>query len=75
MQSINDYKKGDSVTFGGKVYTIQEDKGWLHIVKRDEGKRRKLDLKLVIELNDLETVEGWQRLYKKNILKNQKHTS
>lgn len=69
MESITDFKKGSSVTFGGKVYTIQEDKGWLHIVKREEGKRKKYDLQLVLELNDLETVEGWQRLYEQNILK------
>lgn len=68
MQSINDYKKGDSVTFGGRAYAIQEDKGWLHVVKRDGGKRKKYDLKLMLELNDLETIEGWQRLYGRNIL-------
>ena len=62
MQLISDYKKGNSVTFGGKMYTIQEDNGWLHIVKRNNNKRRKYDLGLVLELNNLETVEGWVRL-------------
>lgn len=73
MQSVNYYKKGDSVTFGGKKYTIQSDKGWLHIVVR-KGKRKKYDLKLVLELNDLETVEGWERLYQENVINNQLKT-
>ncbi len=62
MQDINDFKKGDSVTFKNRVYRIQDDKGWLHIIVTTDGKRKKYDLKLVLELNDLETVEGWQRL-------------
>ena len=66
MQTVDDFKKGHSVTFGGKAYTIQEDKGWLHIVKREGGKRKKYDLKLVLELNDLETLEGWERLFINN---------
>ena len=67
MQNINDFKKGDSVKFGEKNYRVQEDKGWKHIVKRDNGNRKKYDLELVLKLNDLETVEGWQRLYEENI--------
>lgn len=67
MQNINDFKKGESVTFGKKAYTIQDDKGWLHIVIRENGKRKKYDLKLVLQLNDLETAEGWQRLYESSL--------
>lgn len=65
MQSINDYKKGDSVNFGNKSFRVQDDKGWKHIVVTENKKRKKYDLKLVLELNDLETVDGWQRIYEK----------
>lgn len=69
MQTVDDYKKGDSVNFHNKTFRVQDDKGWKHIVVTENGKRKKYDLKLVLELNDLETVEGWQRLHEKNILK------
>ena len=68
MESITDYKKGDSVKFRNKHYRIQDDKNWLHIIVTENGLRKKRDLKEVLEFNDLETVEGWQRLYEKNIL-------
>ena len=68
MESITDYKKGDSVKFRNKPYRIQDDKNWLHIIVTENGLRKKRDLKEVLEFNDLETVEGWQRLYEKNIL-------
>ena len=70
MKSITDYKKGDSVKFRNKRYRIQDDKNWLHIIVTENGVRKKRDLKEVLEFNDLETIEGWQRLYEKNILNN-----
>lgn len=38
---ISNVKKGDSVTFGNGSYRVQEDKGWLHIVVKENGIRKK----------------------------------
>lgn len=40
-------KKGDTVTHGNGVYTVQDDRGHLHIVVRESGHRKKISIEIL----------------------------
>lgn len=55
--------------YGNKWYSIQNDRGHQHIVVTENGSRRKITV-AIPKTDDLLTVEGWERLYQKNIKNN-----
>lgn len=44
-QYITTIKKGDTVTYGTGSYRVQDDRGYLHIIVKESGTRKKIPLK------------------------------
>jgi len=45
MSNLNVYGNKDTVSYGNSEYRIQNDRGHLHIVVRENGRRRKITVK------------------------------
>lgn len=66
IQYISNVKKGDSVTFGNGSYRVQDDKGWLHIVVKENGIRRKYGVDDLLPKYGSEAdyiFNGWWNVY------------
>lgn len=44
IQYFTFIEKGMTVTYGNRMYTVQEDRGHLHIVVRENGIRKKISI-------------------------------
>ena len=68
-QYAHQVKKGDTVKTWNKNYRVQDDKGWLHIVKTEHGRREKIDIKdLHWQPGTLQDYifNGWHSFYTEN---------
>ena len=66
-QCIENVKEGDSVQFEGKMYRVQNDKGWLYIYPTVRGKREKVGIERLLfnagTMGDY-VFNGWFQIYK-----------
>ena len=61
-------KNKSTVKFGEKNFTVQNPKNrepYIEVMR--DSIRRKITVSMVEKLNDLETIEGWERLYQEHI--------
>lgn len=47
-QYISTIKKGDTVTYGNGSYRVQNDRGYLHIIVKEGGIRRKISVESIL---------------------------
>ena len=47
MNHITAYNNADTVTYGKATYRVQNDRGHRHIVVYEQGKRRKITVKII----------------------------
>lgn len=59
IQYIENVSEGSSLQYNGKVYRVQNDKGWLFIFATVDGKRKKVDIKKVKVWFDYGSEPDW----------------